>query len=148
MAGANIVYGLGMLETGLCQSFEKLVIDNEICGMALRMVKGIECSQEALAYDLIEKVGHGGNYLAEAHTLKWLSKEHSFPSLIIDREPREAFQEKGARDAFKKAKQVALKILNENEPHRVPEDKKRELVHIILSESKRHGIDNLPYYDW
>jgi trimethylamine--corrinoid protein Co-methyltransferase len=143
----NLIGGLGMLETGLCQSFEKLVIDNEICGMVLRMVKGIECSQEALADDLIGEVGHGGHFLAQAHTLKWLSKEHGFPSLIIDRDPREAFQEKGARDAYQKAKQVALKILSENEPHRIPGEKKRELVNIILSESKRHGIDNLPNYD-
>ncbi|MCK7482616.1 MAG: trimethylamine methyltransferase family protein [Candidatus Moduliflexus flocculans] len=42
LAGANIISGPGMLDFESCQSLEKLVFDNEICGMALRMVRGIE----------------------------------------------------------------------------------------------------------
>jgi trimethylamine--corrinoid protein Co-methyltransferase len=133
-----------MLETGLCQSLEKLVIDHEICAMAQRLIKGIECSQETLAHDIIEKVGFDGNFLAEAHTLKWLSKEHRFASPIIDKDPREAFEQKGARDTYKRAKQVVLQTLNESESCQMSGDKKCELEKIISSECKRHGLDKIP----
>ena len=88
LGGINLIGGLGMLETGLCQSFEKLVIDHEICAMALRLIKGIECSEEALADDIIQRVGVGGNFLVEAHTLEWLRKEHNFVSPILDKDPK------------------------------------------------------------
>ena len=39
LAGANVISGPGMLNFESCQSLEKLVLDNEICGMALRMVR-------------------------------------------------------------------------------------------------------------
>ena len=144
LGGVNLIGGLGMLETGLCQSFEKLVIDHEICAMALRLIKGIECSEEALADDIIQRVGVGGNFLVEAHTLEWLRKEHKFVSSIMDKDPREAFEAKGARDIYKRAKQVVLKTLNESESYQVPGDKKCELEKIITSECERYGLDKMP----
>lgn len=50
-------------------SLEKLVIDNEICGMALRLDRGIETSEETLAVELIRELGPGGDYLSTDHTL-------------------------------------------------------------------------------
>ena len=52
LAGANFISGPGMLNFESCQSLEKLVLDNEICGMALRMVRGIEARGDRLGGDL------------------------------------------------------------------------------------------------
>ena len=41
LAGTNNISGPGILDFINCQSLEKLVVDNEICGMTLRMVEGI-----------------------------------------------------------------------------------------------------------
>jgi len=51
LAGINIISSAGMLDFESCQSFEKLVIDNELCGVALRVAKGIDESDECLAVD-------------------------------------------------------------------------------------------------
>ena len=42
LSGINNISGPGMIDFESCISLEKLVIDNETCGMALRMVRGIE----------------------------------------------------------------------------------------------------------
>ncbi len=42
LSGINNISGPGMMDFESCQSLEKLVLDNEICGMVLRLVKGIE----------------------------------------------------------------------------------------------------------
>ena len=64
LPGINMISGPGMLDFENCQSFEKLVIDDAICGMALRLVRGIEVNDQTLGVDLIRKVGTGGHYLA------------------------------------------------------------------------------------
>ena len=40
LSGINVISGPGMLDFESCQSLEKIVVDNEICGMALRLVMG------------------------------------------------------------------------------------------------------------
>ena len=45
LAGVNMVSGPGMLDFESCQSLEKLVIDNDICGMAKRLMRGISMSR-------------------------------------------------------------------------------------------------------
>jgi trimethylamine--corrinoid protein Co-methyltransferase len=62
LARVNIVSGPGMLACENCQSLEKLVIDNEICGMAYRLVDGVSLEGSALATDIIAKVGPGGHF--------------------------------------------------------------------------------------
>ena len=39
LSGINSVSGPGMLDFESCQSLEKLVVDNEICGMAQRLAR-------------------------------------------------------------------------------------------------------------
>ena len=39
LSGINNISGPGMLDFESCQSLEKLIVDNEICGMAFRISK-------------------------------------------------------------------------------------------------------------
>jgi len=71
LAGVNMVSGAGMMDFESCQSFEKLVIDAEIIGMAKRLLAGIEARDEPIALTLMRNMGHRAEYLAERHTLKW-----------------------------------------------------------------------------
>ena len=65
----NMIYGLGMLESGMSVSLEKYVLDDEI-GQAVReSMKGVPVSDATLDLDTIMKVGVGGNYLSEPTTL-------------------------------------------------------------------------------
>lgn len=112
-AGINVISGAGAIEFCNTFSLEKLVIDNEICGMALRVAAKINCSEEALAADLISELGPGGSYLGANHTLKWFKKESFIPSEIIDRRTRSSWEEMGAKDAFAAAQEKVRKILEE-----------------------------------
>jgi trimethylamine---corrinoid protein Co-methyltransferase len=60
LAGINMISGAGALDFMNTFSLEKLVIDNDICGMALRAQRGIEFTEETMAVDLIENSVRAG----------------------------------------------------------------------------------------
>ncbi|MGL5513614.1 MAG: trimethylamine methyltransferase family protein, partial [Sporomusa sp.] len=71
MAGINFVlHTAGILQYYMAMSYEKFITDDEIAGMVLRYLKGIEFSDEHLAFDVIAKVGPGGHFLTQKHTRK------------------------------------------------------------------------------
>ncbi|HVI41244.1 MAG TPA: trimethylamine methyltransferase family protein, partial [Anaerovoracaceae bacterium] len=111
LAGIDVISGPGMLDFCNTFSLEKLVIDNEICGMAHRLLKGIEFSDETLAVDLISEMGSFGDYLSTKHTLKWFKKEPYLPSNVIDRQNFEKWYEKGAKSSFDNAREIVEDIL-------------------------------------
>ena len=81
LAGANVIYGSGMLEMGITFDLAQLVIDNEIIGMAMRAVEGIQVNDETLAFDLIKKVGPGGHFVSARHTRRHMRSELYRPQL-------------------------------------------------------------------
>ncbi|UCH02192.1 MAG: trimethylamine methyltransferase family protein, partial [Candidatus Bathyarchaeota archaeon] len=69
----NIIYGLGMLESGMSVSLEKYVLDDEIAQTVRESMKGIPVTDQTLDLDTILNVGVAGNYLSEPTTLKNLN---------------------------------------------------------------------------
>lgn len=122
MAGIDIISGPGMLDFCNTFSLEKLVIDNEICGMALRMVRGIEFSEETLAADLIAQMGSHGDYLSTRHTLKWFKKEPYLPSAVIDRQNFDKWHERGGKTSFDHAREIVEEILNHPKGQPLPQE--------------------------
>lgn len=74
LSGANLIHDVGVLDHCTIISLEIMVLTNEIIGMIDQIMKGIEVSQETLALDLIDRIGPGGNYLAEEHTVRHFRK--------------------------------------------------------------------------
>ncbi len=126
LAGINVISGPGMLDFESCQSFEKLIIDNEICGQSLRLSKGIEVSKETLATDLIKGIAHEGNFLTDKHTKKWFMREQYIPKLVLDRD-RRSQRKYYPKDISKRAKILAKKLLAEHEPELLDPDIERNL---------------------
>jgi trimethylamine--corrinoid protein Co-methyltransferase len=117
LAGANAIYGAGMLELGQTYSFEQLIIDNDIIAMCRRATQGITVNDDTLATDLIKEVGVGGNFLSKKHTLKWMDSEESFP-ILLNREMRGTWENKtGKRDLAYLAHEKYKQILK---THQVP----------------------------
>jgi len=127
-----------------CQSLEKLVIDNEICGMALRLVEGIAADGETYASEVISKVGPGGDYLAEKHTRDWLKKEHFMPSDIIDRLTLEAERKQGLKDIISKARETVDQVLREHVPEPLAVDVETDLKNTLKEIMKRYSIASVP----
>ncbi|GAG01453.1 unnamed protein product, partial [marine sediment metagenome] len=95
LAGINSVSGPGMLDFESCLSLESLVLDNEICGMALRLIEGIEPHEDFPALPRFEELLKDRHLLISKHTRRYLRQEHYFPGDTIDRANRARWQEEG-----------------------------------------------------
>jgi trimethylamine--corrinoid protein Co-methyltransferase len=117
LAGANFIHhAAGMLEDMSTIAYEQFVIDNELLGMAMRSVRGIEVNDDTLAMDAIDRVGPGGHYLMDEHTLRYMRTEHYIPSSILDRQGREAWEKAGSVDAWERARAAARHYLADHIP--------------------------------
>lgn len=117
LAGSNFIHhAAGMLEDMSTIAYEQFVIDNDMLGMVMRAVRGIEVNDETLALEAIDRVGPGGHYLMDRHTLSHMRTELYAPSAVIDRQGREMWEAAGAADAWTRAKTIARRILAEHRP--------------------------------
>jgi trimethylamine--corrinoid protein Co-methyltransferase len=115
MAGADLIYGLGMLESGVTFSLTQLVMDNEIAYMVKEAVKGIALNDESMATEDIKRAGSHGNFVELEHTFKHM-REQSKPQLI-DRRKRESWAAAtGEKDYAQRAREKALSILKNHKP--------------------------------
>jgi len=130
LGGADLMLNPGMFSSGMIASFEQLVIDNEILGYIERVVRGMQVNKETLAVNLVRKVGHGGQFLKEPHTLKQFRNELWMPDISC----RSAFGRwinRGGHDVVATAKEKARKILNEHHPEELNPDAKSALAKIV-----------------
>ena len=143
LSGVNIVLGAGAIQSVLGVSPVKLVIDDDIAGMALRASKGVLVNVETLADWLVEEVGPGGHFLKYKHTREWARREYYIPKLL-DKSSIQTWKERGARTLNEVAKEYVEKILKEHVVEPLPPDIERELDKTILEIAKRYGIEKLP----
>jgi len=145
LAGINNISGPGMLDFESCLSLEKLVVDNEICGMVLRMVAGIEPREDFPALPRFEELLKDQHLLISRHTRRYLRKEHYFPGAAIDRANRSRWQEEGSCSLRERAHGEVQRLLAEYEPSRLPEETKAELTRRMEHEARRWGMEGLPH---
>ena len=112
LAGADFIHdAAGLMEFAMTVSKEKLVIDDEIIGMALRALRGIAVDDETLAFDAIKAAGPGGNFIAARHTRRHMHREHYRPQLT-DRERRSEWKQAGHKTAAERAHERVMEILS------------------------------------
>jgi trimethylamine--corrinoid protein Co-methyltransferase len=126
LAGVNLITCAGTLDSTMLESHALLMLDDEICGAALRLGRGIEVTDETLALDLIKKVGYAGNYITAKETSKLFKKELFIPTLL-SREPYETWEKEGRKLAIERARERALDILAKHQPRDVDPALAREL---------------------
>lgn len=143
LAGVNIVSGVGILDFITCQSLEKLVIDNELCGMAYRLIDGIQHRHEKMAIDFLPDAVKAGHFLGHPTTLKLFKEEGYMPGKVVDRSS--APQGGGGPTDYQRA-QARVKELLAMEPFHLAEDKVKELDKIVLRESKEFGMEAIPAF--
>jgi len=144
LVGVNMVAGAGMMDFESCQSYEKLVIDAEIIGMAKRLIAGIEAREEPIALTLMRKLGHRADYLAQPHTLKWFNQEQYIPSAVIDRGSLDGWKRKGAKTAFERAADRVNELLATYQPSPISDELSAELRAITTKAARQFGMDELP----
>jgi trimethylamine--corrinoid protein Co-methyltransferase len=129
LAGTNLIYGLGMIESGVTFDYAQLVIDDEIARMVKQVVGGIRVSDERLAVDDIARVGSFGDFLSLDATMAHM-REQSQPKLI-DRRVREDWEERGSTDMYQRALARAREILETHVPEPLPGDVRQRLRDIV-----------------
>ncbi|OGD30339.1 MAG: hypothetical protein A2Y56_08970 [Candidatus Aminicenantes bacterium RBG_13_63_10] len=143
LAGINVVSGAGMMNFESCQSLEKLAIDDEICGMAYRLLRGVAHREDPMAVHLYEASASKTNFLAHPHTRKWYRLEHSFPALA-DRDTYDAWAELGKKTMADRAADRVKSILKEHQPELLSDDMLRTLRDIMTRTAHGHGLPSLP----
>jgi trimethylamine--corrinoid protein Co-methyltransferase len=98
-----VLHAAGILSSYLAFSLEKFVLDDEMCGMVRRLHRGFTVDPDTLDYDGIARVGPGGNYLMEDHTVERCRSEFWTPN-VCDRGGLEAWMAGGRRDAVVRAR--------------------------------------------
>jgi trimethylamine---corrinoid protein Co-methyltransferase len=144
LCGINSVSGPGMLDFESCQSLEKLVVDNEIAGMTLRMVQGITPRDDFPALPIFEEMLRDGHLLIAKHTRRHLRAEHYIPGPVIDRANRSRWMEEGGLTLGERAHREVVRLIDLHRPSQLPETQKRELTKRMQAEAQRHGLTALP----
>ncbi len=134
LSGPHLNHDVGYIEYGSTASLDYLVICDDIIGMARRLVRGIQVNDETLALDVIDKVGPGGHFLAEEHTMKYFRSE-SFYSVLMNRQRYDSWRADGAKSLQQRANEKTRAIIEDYEPEPLPADVQQK-IHAIVARAE------------
>jgi trimethylamine--corrinoid protein Co-methyltransferase len=130
-SGINLVlHSTGILESYNCMSYEKFIIDDEMCGMVKRIKRGYEVNPDTLAFDIIKEVGPGGHFLDKDHTFDHFRTEFYQPQLS-DRDDFVSWQASGSPQSMERANKKYKEILETYEAPDLPADVDKDLLKFI-----------------
>jgi len=115
-----IFHSAGIIDTWASISMEKFIVDEEICGMARRLIRGYEINDDTLAGHVIKEVGPGGHFLSHDHTLNHF-RETRIPILSC-REPFEIWVRNGQASIEQRARDIIAQRLAETTEPRLTDD--------------------------
>ncbi|MGI9861643.1 trimethylamine methyltransferase family protein [Moorella naiadis] len=139
LSGANLIHDCNYMEYGATGSLELMVMDDEIIGMVKRILRGIEVNDETLAVDVIDRVGPGGHFLGEEHTLAHFREEFWWPTLI-SRLRYDEWKMNGAKTMGQRVKEKTQRIINEHQPEPLPDKVLKEIQAIIDRAEAREAV--------
>jgi trimethylamine--corrinoid protein Co-methyltransferase len=135
----SILCGAGALELGLIASHEEMVVTDEIFAVLRRILEGIEVSDERLGADAIARVGIGGNYLTDAHTMKYLRSER-YQSPFVKPKTRDSWISSGSKSFVQRAREKALAMLQEHQAAPLDEIIAAEVREVIHKAEKDNSV--------
>jgi trimethylamine---corrinoid protein Co-methyltransferase len=128
LAGLNMIHDVGYMDMSMSCAVEQLVMSNDIIGMAKRFLGGFEVSDEHLALEVIAKVGPGGHYMQQRHTLNHFRNE-LWQSRVFTRQSFESWKANGSKTTENRVREEIRRIL---ETHQPP-----ALSDVVLAEMER-----------
>jgi trimethylamine--corrinoid protein Co-methyltransferase len=144
LSGINSISGPGMLDFESCLSLEKLVLDDEICGMTYRLLRGIEPREDFPSIPIFEELRREKHLLISDHTRRYLREEITFPGVVIDRANRARWAADGHLTLRERAGQEVSRLVEQYTPSRLPAEAKLELTRLMTAEARRYGMETLP----
>jgi len=138
LAGANQIYGAGMIESGVTFDLGQLVMDDEIARMIKFAVGGIAVTDETMAVDDIAGVGAFGDFLSLDATLRHMRELSQ--SDLLDRRVREEWESRGATDLAARARARALELVESHRPLPLDPDAAEQMRRIIAAADREKGV--------
>jgi len=127
--GCNLIHDCGYIGQGFVASPEMILFADEVIAMVKRYMRGFEIDDEHLAMDVIRKVGPGGHFLSEKHTLDHFREEH-WRHTLFNRANLPNWIKKGKKTVDQKLIEKALEILKNHKPEPLPQGIKESLERI------------------
>lgn len=121
LAGADVVNGLGLLDSHQLLSLDQLVLDDELFRVVRRIADGFDTDEDHVLLDLVEAVGCGGNFLGQRRTLEFLRRGEHFEARLGRR----------GRSEPEAARERAEQLLRDHEPKPLPRDVDAALASIV-----------------
>jgi trimethylamine--corrinoid protein Co-methyltransferase len=146
LAGVHFITCGGTLESTMTESHPLLVLDDDLCGMALRLARGIEVNEDTLALDVIKEVGWQGIYLDQVHTAQHYRREHLRPRLLR-RDGRDAWESKGSKTALDLARERVRELLTKHQPRVLDPAIDKEL-HDYLRMVQQRSVGDYEAAEW
>lgn len=144
LSGINNMSGAGMIDFESCISIEKMVTDNEMCGMIYRMLEGITPREDFPSIPHFQELLKEEHLLISKHTRKYLKEEHFFPGTVINRANQGRWVEEGSLTLEQRARTRVSELLESYEPTALPVDTRRELESLMRTEAQKFGQEQLP----
>jgi trimethylamine---corrinoid protein Co-methyltransferase len=132
-AGFDLMSNSGELCTGMLVSYEQVVLDNEMLGIIKRMLAGFAVTPETLALDMIERVGPGGNFLTEDHTVAQLRSGEFWEPTVAFSGSMSSWVDAGRPDVLRRARAQVKHILATHRPPPLTDDVRREMARVVAT---------------
>jgi trimethylamine--corrinoid protein Co-methyltransferase len=129
LAGTHLVHDVGYLESGMTNSFEQIVICDELINYVKRFMQGLVVNEETLALDVIDQVGPHGDFLGTEHTARHY-KEDWYPRLL-DRNDFDTWKAAGGKTLRQRARERVEEILSSHRPEPLPKDVQAKIDAIV-----------------
>jgi trimethylamine--corrinoid protein Co-methyltransferase len=130
LAGADIFGHLGICGADQGASLAMLVMQHELVSYIERIMRGFEVDDGTLGLEVIQAVGHDGNFLAELHTVRHFRQELWFPKLL-DRQYWSNWAEGGATTLLDRCIVTKDRLLATHTPQPLDPDTDREMQKIL-----------------
>ena len=139
LGGLNLIYGAGMIESGVTIDYATLVMDNDIARICKFILRGIPTNDETLMVDEIIEVGSEEDFLSRMSTLK-LMRAHQSKAGNIDRRVREEWEMDGGTDMYQRCNEKAKELVENHKVEELPSDVVDEIRAIVRKSEKDAGV--------
>ena len=138
--GANfILHSAGFLDGLLSMSYEKFMLDADLCGALHAYLDGIKIDDDQLAVDAFAEVGPGNHFFGCSHTMAHYETAF-WDSELSDNEPFEKWEAAGSTDSATRANRAWKKRLAEFEAPPL-DDGLREALNAFVAQRKEGMAD-------
>jgi trimethylamine--corrinoid protein Co-methyltransferase len=136
LAGADIIIGMGVLESDQLLVLEQIVVDNEIAHLCERILLGVDSSPDRILTDDVHQIGPGGNFLSRKSTLKFARGKEAYNSSLLDRHTLDQWLQLGKPSMYSNARKKVEEILAQPVQDALPEDISNKLEEILIKADK------------